>query len=430
MRIDDIICRGIFCAYWLYFYGVRGLLGRVRALDYLAISLVMLGLMWLAGTKRLSAKLVGWVSVIMCPLALAVVYDPSRSGVIFVAKTYLLALFLASYFKAMRLTLVECVCFVLPIIVSAYYFVNPRPSDEWQLLQGRMSGIDEPNFTSLFLIQAMCAAFGLHLITETRRVKVMVIATMLVCLFGVVLTASRAGLIAALCALSLMFFVRRKMYYAGTIVAVATLLIVLSPGLASRSQPVVVQRFDIQSGEHDLSMLTNNRNVLAEQAWHDIERGKWLIGGGPQAVSQWGEHSSFNVPHNSLLDFGLAFGKASFYFYGLLLAVLLAVNVRIVIMYRFSGHCQDKSILLAAVLFLSLFPMYMSLSGGLAMHFVLWVVLGSYSLFHRPVRFPRVSLEGPRYRRGSAYRALWFPARMGGVHLQRRSSPHGVAANS
>jgi len=392
-RANDLAHRVIFCTYWLYFYSFRGVLGHIRVLDYLGIALVLLGLIGLVLTMRLDFRLAAWVTALACPLAIATILDPSIYVILYVFKMYVVALYFTLYVKSLRLTLVEFVCFAVPVVVSVYYFLYPRPSEELLLLQGRMSGIDEPNFTSLSLIQAMCGAFGIYMLTELRRAKVIAIAAVFACSFGVVLTGSKGGFIAVTSTLCLFFFVRKRLYYAGGIAVVAAALIALNPGFASQHKPAAVERFRDATGEFDFS----GRDRLFELAWDDIHRGKWFIGGGPQRVSEWGKNRSFNVPHNSLLDFGLAFGKGSFYFYGALLAILLAVNVRVVIAHRSYGSHEEKERLLAAVLFLSLFPMYMSLSAGMAMSFVLWMVLGAYPLLHKSAKNAIVSWNKPLY---------------------------------
>lgn len=381
-RANDLVHRAIFCAYWLYFYGFRGVLGGIRVLDYLGMYLVLFGLIWLVVTKRLNWRLVVWVITLTCPLFIAVVLDPSIYVILFVFKTYLVALYFTLYVKSLRLTIVEFVCFAVPVVVSVYFFLHPRPSDELDLLAGRMAGISEPNFTSLSLIYSMCGAFGIYVLSGMRRAKVAAIVTVLVCLIGVILTASRSGFIAATLALSLFLVIEKKMRYIGVIVVVpAVLIIAFNPGFVSQNEPLVIRRFQ---------NAPENRSYLFERAWDEIYSNKWFIGGGPRRVSEWSKSNNISVPHNAPAGIGVAFGKGSFYFYSILIMALLALNTVVIAIRRISINERNKETLLASVCFLSLFPMYMFLSAGLGMDFILWMVLGAYPLLHASRKPPIV----------------------------------------
>ena len=375
--------RKIFCVYWLYFYGARGLFEGMRMLDYIAMSLVVLGLVGLVITKKLNLGLVAWITMLCSPLILAVFFDSSLDSIFFVLKTYVLALYFACYFKSMRITRVELVCFAIPFVVSLYVFIYPGDSGVSMALEGRMSGISEPNFTSLSLIYSICGAAGIYIITKTKRVKFAAMLIMFVCFCGVILTASRGGFIGVTIALCLFLIFIKKWRYVGLVAILAAIMIALNGGVAFQNAPLVVERFLNPVGGPD-TVIDSGRDSLLALAWVDINQGDWLISGGPQRVTEWATGAL--VPHNSLLDIGLAYGKASFYFYSALLAVLLVLNVWVVAKNWPGKSKKDKFILLAPMLFLSLLPMYMSLSAGFAMDFILWMVLGAYPLL-RP--FPR-----------------------------------------
>lgn len=377
---SEFLHRAIFCAYWLYFYGFRGVLGRSRLLDYVGMAFPVVGLLWLQGTGRLNPRVVGWVTVLLCPVALAAILYPNDDVIPFVFKTYLVALYFTGYFKAMRPTLVEFACFAVPAVVSVYFLVYPRSSDELYLLQGRRAGISEPNFTSLSLIYAMCGALAIYVMTGLTRAKVFALLTALVCSYGVILTASRAGFAGAMVAFCLFLLIEVKMRYVA--MAVIGVIIAVNSGLTAQNKPLVVQRLE--------GVSTSDRS-FTKLAWDEVCYGEWFIGGSPKRVTEWSKHYGVAVPHNSILDLGLAFGKASFYFYAGLLVVLLVVNVRVIVAH---GRCRNngkQAMALTAMLFLSLLPMYMFLSAGLAMDFILWMVLGAYPLLDG---FPRVG--GPR----------------------------------
>lgn len=372
--------RIIFCSYWLYFYGLRGLLGEIRLFDYMGMTLVSLGLMNLIYTKRLQPQIIMWVSILCCPLFLAALLNPSIYIILYVIKMYVVALYFASYFKVMRLTMFEFACFTIPVVVSIYFFVNPRSLAEVYLLKGRMAGISEPNFTSLSLIYAMGGAFGVYLLTKVRRVKLLVVATALVCFSGVVLTASRAGFIGSAIALCLFLVSQKKMKYAIVAMVVAFTIIGWSSIESSLNRVTIFQRLQTYISSPDPLMAITSERVFTKMAWEDVRQGEWVLGGGPRRVGDWGKY--FRVPHNSFLDVGLAFGKASFYFYAALFVALLFVNLKgLLENWRCREH-GEKINMVAHILFLSLLPMYMTLSAGMSMGFTLWLVLGAYPLLH------------------------------------------------
>lgn len=373
--------RVIFCAYWLYFFGIRGIFDGVRLLDYLGMSLVILGLTSLIRRRFLNWPLVGWVTVFMCPLFIAATLDPSAYIILFLLKSFLVAIYFTGYLKSVRLTISELVCFAIPVVVSVYFFLYPRPTDEVHLLTGRMTGIDEPNFTSLSLIYALCGSYGIYVLASSRRVKVGAILIAGICLLGVALTASRAGAIGATIAFCCFLVIEKRKTL---IIVFASLMTVLSFSNTFLSGLVIIQRFQdtFFPGAMAINNLYGGRDLLVELAWNSINNSSWFIGGGPQRLSEWGSYVSFAVPHNSFLDMGIEFGKASFYFYSGMFICLLATNVRAMVRNWQCRNHEEKTAMLAAMLFLSLMPMYMSLSTGMAMTFILWMVLGAYPLLH------------------------------------------------
>jgi hypothetical protein len=388
--------RIIFCSFWLYFNAFRGILGHIRFLDYLSIFLVPIGLIMLASAGKMTSKMIQWVTILICPLVVASIVDPSIDIFLFVLRSYMVALYLTIYFKTMRLTIVELACFVFPVVISAYYFLNPRYSDYVVLLQGRMSGIDEPNFTSLSLIISMCGAFGIHMLTKRKWLKVAVIAIAFICFLGVVLTVSRAGFIGATIALCLFLIIVKRKWYASVIATVAIVIIVLSSGSVLHHMSVVPERFQMITGKQNLLTAIIYERPFMERAWHTVQHGEWFSGGGHQRVIEWGAYN-LGVPHNSLLDVGIEFGKASFYFYGVLFVVLLFVNVFVIVINRrFENH--DMHMLLTPMFFLSLLPMYMFLSAGMTMSFILWMILGAYPLLHLSSKFMKNMWKKVTYR--------------------------------
>ena len=388
--------RIIFCTFWLYFNAFRGILGHIRFFDYLIISLVPIGIIGLASAGKVTSRMIQWVTILMCPLVIASIVDPSTYIFLFILRSYMLALYLTIYFKTMKLTIVELACFVFPVVISVYYFLNPRYSDYVHLLQGRMSGIDEPNFTSLSLIISMCGAFGIHVLTKRKWLKVTVIAIAIVCFLGVILTASRAGFICATIPLCLFFIIGKRKWYASVIATVAIVIIVLSSGSVLHHMSLVSERFQKVTGKQDLLTALIYERPFMERAWHTVQSGEWFIGGGPQRVSEWGAYN-LAVPHNSLLDVGIEFGKASFYFYGVLFVVLLFINVFIMVINRRFEN-RGMHMLLASMFFLSLLPMYMFLSAGMTMSFILWMVLGAYPLLHLSPKFMKDVWKKVTYR--------------------------------
>jgi hypothetical protein len=325
----------------------------------------------------LNWRLAWWLTIPLLPLALAAASDPSMNVVLFIFKTYVVALYFAVYLQSMRLTIVEFVCFAIPVMVSFYFFLYPRASD----MMGRLSGISEPNFTSLSLIIAMCGAFGIYELTKARRVKFIALATALICITGVILTASRAGLVGTAIALCLFLVIRGRKRNATMILAVVAVIMIFDLQTVLIDNVYVLQRIQDSLGKGDMAGAYTSERYYTERAWNTVQSGDWFIGGNPRQISESSHEAGIPVPHNSLLDIGLTFGKASFYFYGALLVVLLGINLRCILSKKWRQRTQnDRGIIVAPILFISLFPMYMSLSAGLAMDYVLWMVLGAYPL--------------------------------------------------
>jgi len=76
------IIRFTFCAYWLYFFGFRGVF-ESRLLDYLGISLTIIGVILLFSTNRWVIKTMWWVAIFISPLFLAVILNPNVDATIF-----------------------------------------------------------------------------------------------------------------------------------------------------------------------------------------------------------------------------------------------------------------------------------------------------------------------------------------------------------
>lgn len=375
--MNSFVDRAIFCTYWLYFNGFRCVLGETRLLDYIGMSLVVVGLTRLILNRHINFRLMAWVIVLLCPLIFVIMFDPNTYTTVFFIKTYVVALYFVSYFKTMRITIAEFVCFAAPVVISIYFFINPRPSDAMYVPDGRLAGISEPNFTSLSLIISMCGAFGIYGWTRVRRMKLIAVSTVLACFCGVLLTASRAGLVAMTIALYLFLTVEKRVRYAGVIVVV----MVLSMTGVYLKEFVIFERFQNFFSGNDLATTAVTERYFTGLAWLTVQNGNWFIAGAPTQVSEWGRGYGVSVPHNSLLDLGVAFGKASFYFYSAFVVVLLIFNIRYLIATCRHINNRERDTILASILFLALFPMYMSLSAGMAMDFIMWLVLGAYPLF-------------------------------------------------
>jgi len=354
------------------------------------MSLVVYGLLRLISVKKmtfrivLNLRLVGRVTLLFCPLILVVLLDPSSYILLYVIKMYIVVLYLTLYFKSMRFTHIEWICFAIPLVVSMYYFMYPRVSDFYQLSLGRGSGISDPNFTSLSLIYSMCGAFGVFALAKAKNVKMTALIIVMLCFAGVLYTASRAGFLGASVAVCLFFVFGKRIRSAGMVAVLAVFFVIVNLSGVSHNMPLVFQRF-MPSGGWGLESVVENssgRDILADRAWRKISHGDWFVAGGPRNVTLFSGDKK-NVPHNSFLDIGLAFGKFPFYFYSTLLFLLFVLNIWEVSKTWRCRNTQEKKTMLVTTLFLSLLPMYLSLSAGMSMGFQLWTVLGAYPLLNK-----------------------------------------------
>jgi len=282
----------------------------------------------------------------------------------------------------MQLTIVESICFVIPVILSYYYFLNPRSFDSSYLLYGRMSGISEPNFTSLSLIISLCGAFGIYWLKGTQRARMIAIAIVFMCIVGIVLTGSRAGFIGMMTSLGLFLIMNKKFVYASLAGATAIVMIGYNSLWSFLTNLLPIQRLQSIFTAYDPVMALSTERSFTEFAFYQVQSGNWFNSGAPQQLSEWAGSIMMPVPHNSLLDIGLLFGKACFYFYSFLIVLLLVVNIKLLITKLRQNDYKKTNILVSSIYFLSLLPMYMSLSAGLQMNFILWIVLGAYPLLH------------------------------------------------
>ncbi len=375
--------RVIFCSFWIYFYILRGILGHIRFLDYIAFSLIPIGLLLLVVYYKISYKAVKWIVVLMFPTFIAAIVDPSLYIFTFVIKNYIVALYFFVYFKQMKLTKVELTCFIVPLFFSLYYFVFPT---EYQLeyieVYGRYAGIDEPNFTSLTHIMAICGAFGIYFLSQKKWLKVTSIVLVSISFTSILLTLSRAGIIGALVALYLFLIINLRGFLTNISLGVANLAIIMYINTIRQYLNFLVERFEKIFGKGFVLDLFLNERPFTEYAWHIVQQGPWFVGGGPFRVSE-SKYYNLVVPHNSLLDIGLGFGKASFYFYGIFLLFVLIINVVHFFKYRKDYIHTSHDKLIASMIFLSLFPMYMFLSSGMTMAFIFWMIMGIYLLIHK-----------------------------------------------
>lgn len=371
--------RYLFCAFWLYFYGFRAILGSMRFMDYIGISFLLVGLLGLISKKKISFRIVMQVLMMFSPIIISAIVNPNSDVLFFLLKMYVITLYFVCYFKSMRLTSIELACFTFPVVISVYYFLNPITPAE-----SRLSGLGDPNFTSLSLIISMCSAFGIYILSKKKLVNVLMIIVISICCWGVLLTASRAGFIGVIIALCLFLAIKKSKWYTFSAVVAAAIIVAFNSDVLIdiTNRFFVFERFQaLSSGHGSLLETIGTERSFTELAWDTVRSGEWFIGGGPRLVIEWAEMFRY-VPHNSLLDIGLAFGKASFYFYSGLIVVLFIVNVLSLLKNQRNMNNTVKDNLLTSLLFLSLIPMYMSLSVGLTMSFILWMVFGTYPLLH------------------------------------------------
>lgn len=364
-------------------------------MDYIGISFLLFGLFGMISNRKVRFRVGMQVFMMFSPIVIAAIVNPTADALFFLLKMYIVALYFVCYFKSMRLTKVELVCFTLPVLISMYYFFHPVASYGLSHLEGRLSGIGDPNFTSLSLIISMCGAFGIYMLTKKKMVKILIMTVVVICCWGVLMTASRAGFVGAMVALCLFLIIRKIRWYVSAAVIATALLIALNSNIIVdiTHNLFLFERFQSLSGEHE-SVVESVVEIrpFTERAWNTVQNGKWFIGGGPRLVAEWAENARF-VPHNSMLDIGLAFGRASFYFYSGFIVVLFFVNV-----FKFAENIRHPErggtdYLLTSMLFLSLLPMYMFLSVGLTMSFILWLVIGSCPLLHSSLRLPRIRIR-------------------------------------
>lgn len=374
--------RVIFCSYWLYFSTFRSFVEGQRLFDYLGISLLFLGLLYLHRNRWIDLKLVKWISIIMCPIFIAIILEPSIHAFIFIFKAYIIAVYFSCYFKSIRLSMVELVCFSIPIFANFYFFIFPKASYYIYNIRGRMAGISEPNFTSLSLIISICGALGIYVLSDSKRIKVGALAAALISFIGVLLTASRAGLLSAIIAISIFLLIRFKTPALACVVFLVFLFIqTFGIDFTISDKPFVFERF-----QKTYEKANDIDDALAERfftvdAWDKIKDGAWFSIGLPDAGGSWEDKGIEVVPHNSFLDIGIQFGKASFYFSCALFFVLFFINIRVLLK---SWHCryiEEKYAMLTPLLFFSLMPTYMTLSTGMTMPFIFWMTLGTYPLF-------------------------------------------------
>jgi hypothetical protein len=339
-------------------------------------------LLGLISKKKVSSRLVMKVLMMFTPIIISAIVDPNVDVLFFLLKMYIVALYFVCYFKSMRLTSFELACITFPVVISVYYLFNPVGSSGTYYLDSRLSGIGDPNFTSLSFIISMCSAFGIYILTKKKFVKLFMMIVIFFCCWGVLLTASRAGFIGIVIALCLFLVIKKVKWYAFPIVIVVVILIVLNWDtiIDIINRLFIFERFQaFLSSKNSLIERYGEERYYTKYAWDAVLSGDWFIGGGPRLVIEWGEMFR-NVPHNSFLDIGLAFGKASFYFYSGLVTILIIINVISLAANRLYASNTEKDNLIASVLFLSLIPMYNSLSVGLTMSFALWMCLGAYPL--------------------------------------------------
>lgn len=372
--INDIFYRSIFCTFWLYFYAFRELLGNQRILDYAVIIIVFVSFISLIIEHSGSTRLFFVLAPLIVPLCIGFILSSHADDILFICKTCFLLTYFALYIRVVKLSIIEYISFSLPLLITLFFLFNPRASNH---SLERLSGIDEPNFTSLSLIYCLSASFSIYLFTSSFKMKLISIFASFLSIICILLTQSRAGLVSSLIAIVIFLLIKIGFRFTFICIMLLSTFLIILPDIYVTHNIPLFQRFHSDNNELDLGALTNNRDVLAEKAIDDIINGAWFISGSPQRVHDWGQYSSFNVPHNSFLDIGIAFGKAPFYIYIAYFVGLLALNIRIVVLFRVR-RVTSPHYIIGALFFLSLTPMYLSLSAGMAMSFLIWLSFGAY----------------------------------------------------
>jgi hypothetical protein len=172
------------------------------------------------------------------------------------------------------------------------------------------------------------------------------------------------------------------------VIAIMLVAIFLDAGAILKNKPLVIQRLLEPLETRNAPETLLNERHYTEQAWNTVREGAWFIGGYPDKVLEWIK-SALYVPHNSLLDIGIAFGRASFYSYASLLLGLIIANIRYILLLSPQRNWEQPEIGLTQIIFYSLLPMYMTLSAGFRMDFIMWIALGAYPFLHVAPRFRR-----------------------------------------
>lgn len=372
--------RYIFCGYWLYFNGIRSIFGEIRELDYIGFCLILFGLARFIGKSRFFLKITWIASIFFLPLIVVIVFNPTVYIVFNIVKLLIAFLYFTIYLKTIKFGRIEWLSFAIPLVVSFYYFVNPRDVSLYQLSLGRFSGISDPNFTSLSLLIAMVGCFGYFYSCNSSVKKNCALCAMVFCAMGIVITASRAGFIGLSIAIMLFLLIEKKVWCVSILCSVVMFIFASILSNFSIELPLVFSRFYDHGGNFEsIFQNTSSRDILSELAWSRICSDDWFVGGGPRNVSLLFRGDMY-VPHNSFLDIGLAYGRFPFYFYSAIVVMLLILNLWEVRKISRCKNFSEKESLLIAIFFLSLLPMYLSLSAGLTLGFVFWVTLGSYPL--------------------------------------------------
>jgi len=385
--------RIIFFVFWLYFFAFRGLLG-MRILDYISISLVPIGIIMLILTNKESLKTIKWVSFLAFPLFISIIVDPSIYIIFIVIKIYLVAVYFVMYFKVMRINNFELICFTMPVFISVYYFIQPRPEDYEYLMKGRLTGISEPNFTSMSLIICLSGALSIHKLSNRKIVKLIMITIILICFWGVLLTASRAGFFAIIIIIILLPFLKVIKWHKALVALFFIILVSFNSDIVFEitNKLFVFERIQTLYTKHDsLIEAVYEERPFTASAFDTVVHDEWFVGGGPLRVSEWSLYNRV-VPHNSFLDIGLEFGRASFYFYSLLFFIIFLINLSIILKTFKHSAIKNNTSLISPMFFLSLTPMFFSLSAGMTLIFIFWMTLGTYPLLIHLFKFPKIRI--------------------------------------
>ena len=370
--------RAVFCAFLLLYTGVLShLIPWDTPWRYGGVFFLIYGTFLFLIDRKLNLAVFRAVTLLFIPMFISAFMGGSLSDLYLVLKTYLATLYFTNYLKMVGFSMAEYLCVASTLFVSFWYYISPRPYNPE--MEQRWTGyVEDPNFTALSLIQGLCALICAYQLTNDRRMKQMFVVLGVVCCLLIFATASRAGLI-ALFITAIILGLRKNVRIAAGITALMGLIIIGMTGIDITGHlPSVFSRFYfMKSGADSMVMNTSGRNLLWDHAWNEIDTGGMFTCKGIQGILDFMSRYGL-VPHNSLLDVGIMYGKFCFYFYSLLLAVMLISHA----VYWFRATrvptAGDPEVARMSLMFIPAMSMYLSLTVTMSLPLILCVSYGSY----------------------------------------------------